>query len=350
MRVLIDTSYVSRGHSGTAVYVERLLEALGREDGVEVVEASQSRRFRRGRSGPGWNPLRSAANALLDQAWLQVGLPMAARESRADVVHHPLPAHSRRIRCAQVATVHDVAFERVPRAYGRAWRLFARRQYRRAGRLSEALVAVSEATARDVVELLGADRSRVVVAHHGPGQALPRVEREPEPRHFLYLGDAESRKDVLPLVTAFASGDWALPLVLAGGSSRLAHGEHVHAEPDPSPERLAELLAGAAALVHPASYEGFGLTLVEAMAAGVPVVARRTPSSEEVCGDAALLFDGLSFKEPLERIADDPELRERLSAAGRERAARFSWENSARRHRAAYTLASETRARAGGPG
>jgi glycosyltransferase involved in cell wall biosynthesis len=349
MRVLIDTSYVSRGRSGTAVYVERLLDALRREAGVQVVEASQSRRFQRGRSGRGWNPLRSAANALLDQAWLQLGLPRAARRSGADVVHHPLPAHSRRIACAQVATVHDVAFERVPRAYGPAWRMLARRQYRRAGRLSEALVAVSEATARDVVELLGADRSRVVVAHHGPGQALPRVEREPEPRHFLYLGDAESRKDVLPIVTAFASGEWALPLVLAGGSSRLADGEHVHGELDPSPERLAELLAGAAALVHPAMYEGFGLTLVEAMVAGVPVVARRTPASEEVCGDAALLFDELDFREPLERIAGDPELRERLSQAGRERAARFSWENSARRHLAAYTLAEETRARAGGP-
>jgi glycosyltransferase involved in cell wall biosynthesis len=349
MRVLIDTSYVSRGRSGTAVYVERLLDALRREAGVQVVEASQSRRFQRGRSGRGWNPLRSAANALLDQAWLQLGLPRAARRSGADVVHHPLPAHSRRIACAQVATVHDVAFERVPRAYGPAWRMLARRQYRRAGRLSEALVAVSEATARDVVELLGADRSRVVVAHHGPGQALPRVEREPEPRHFLYLGDAESRKDVLPIVTAFASGEWALPLVLAGGSSRLADGEHVHGELDPSPERLAELLAGAAALVHPAMYEGFGLTLVEAMVAGVPVVARRTPASEEVCGDAALLFDELDFREPLEQIAGDPELRERLSEAGRERAARFSWENSARRHLAAYTLAEETRARAGGP-
>jgi glycosyltransferase involved in cell wall biosynthesis len=354
MRVLIDTSYVARGRSGTAVYVDRLVDALRREGTVEVVEARQRRRFRPGRSGRAWNPLRSAANAFLDLAWLHIGLPRAARLAGADVVHHPLPAHSRRIPCAQVATVHDVAFERLPRAYGWLWRLYARRQYRRASRLSDAIVSVSEATVRDVVDLLAADRSRIVVAHHGPGQALPALEREPEPRHFLYVGDAERRKEVFPLVFLFWVGlgtkEGMLPLVLAGSSSRLADGEHVQAEPNPSPERLAELLAGAAALVHPALYEGFGLTLVEAMAAGVPVVARRTPPTEEVCGDAALLFDGLSFKEPLERVARDPELRKRLSAAGRERAARFSWEESARRHLTAYTLALETRARAGGPG
>jgi glycosyltransferase involved in cell wall biosynthesis len=342
MRVLIDTSYVARGPSGTAVYVERLVDALRGEAEVEVVEARQRRRFRPG----GRNPLRSAANAILDLDWLHRGLPQAAREAGADVVHHPLPAFSRRIPAAQVSTVHDVAFERVPGSYGPVWRRFAGRQYRRAARRSDALVAVSKATARDVEELLGVSPERVVVAHHGPGQALPSAEREARPRHFLYVGDAERRKEVLPLLLSERS----LPLVLAGSSSRLADGQRVLAEPGPSPERLAQLLAGAAALVHPALYEGFGLTLVEAMAAGAPVVARRSPAAEEVCGEAALLVEEGELDDALERVAADAELRERLSRAGRERAARFSWADSARRHGAAYTLALETRTRAGGPG
>jgi glycosyltransferase involved in cell wall biosynthesis len=335
-RVLVDTSYAARGPSGTAVYVRELTAALRELDGVEVVEAPQPRRLRPG----GGNPLRSVANAAFDLAWLHLGLPRAARASGADVVHHPLPAHSRRIPAAQVATIHDVAFERLPDAYSPLWRWLARRQYRRAVRRCQALVCVSEASARDAVELLGADPGRLVVAPHGPGQRLPVVQRAAEPRHLLYVGDAEPRKDLGLLLGL----ELPLPLVLAGRAARLGHGE-----PDPSPRRLAELLAGAAALVHPSRLEGFGLTLAEAMAAGTPVVARRTPAAEELCGDAALLEEAAELPGALRRVAADAGLRERLSAAGKMRAAHFSWADSARGHLRAYTLAAPPSPRAGGP-
>lgn len=328
--VLIDTSYADRGPSGTGVYVRELVAALRELGGVEVLEARQRRRLRPGAG----NPLRSAANAVLDFGWLHFGLARAARSTGADVVHHPLPAHSRRIQAPQVSTVHDVGFERLPDAYGRLWRRLAQRQYRRAARRCSALVCVSEATAADAMQLLGADPDRVVVAPHGPGQTLPVVEPRGEPEHFLYVGDAEARKD-LDLVRAL---DLPLPLVMAGSA-----GETV------TPRRLAGLLAGAAALVHPSRLEGFGLTLAEAMAAGVPVVARRTAAAEELCGTAALLVEPDGLAAALERIAGEPELRERLSAEGRERAARLSWAESARRHERAYTLAERNRRRAGGP-
>jgi glycosyltransferase involved in cell wall biosynthesis len=92
-------------------------------------------------------------------------------------------------------------------------------------------------------------------------------------------------------------------------------------------------------LVHPAPLEGFGLTLLEAMAAGTPVVAVRSASSEEVCGDAALLMEPGELRDALIRVTGDAELRERLAQAGRGRAAEFSWERSAERHLEAYRLA-----------
>jgi glycosyltransferase involved in cell wall biosynthesis len=350
MRVLLDTSYAARGRSGTAVYVEALAAALREHDGVELVEARQPRRPRAG----GRNPLRSTANAALDLLWLHRGLPRAARAARADVVHHPLPAHSRRIAAAQVTTLHDIAFERRPEGYGRVWRALARRAYRRAARRSEAVVCVSRGTADDAVELLGAPRERVVVAPHGAGQPLPERPRPAEPAHFLYVGDDQERKNVTGLLEQYAryraEASRPLELVLAGAAAHRAGAEGVRGEPEAGPERLAELHAGAAALVHPALEEGFGLTLLEAMALATPVVAVRTRSAQELCGDAALLVAPQELAGALERVAVDPELRERLAQAGRERAAAHSWERSARAHERAYTLALETRPRRpGGP-
>ena len=106
-----------------------------------------------------------------------------------------------------------------------------------------------------------------------------------------------------------------------------------------TPAGLADLLASAAALVHPSLEEGFGLTLIEAMAAGVPVIAVRNRGVEEVCGDAALLVAPGELTAALTRVAEDRELRDSLARRGAERARRFSWEESARLHERAYRLA-----------
>jgi glycosyltransferase involved in cell wall biosynthesis len=331
---MIDVSYSGRGRTGTGVYVEELVRALGARRDTEVVCVRQRRRLRPGAG----NPLRSAANLALDRVWTRFGLPRAARLAGADVLHHPLPAHSPGAACAQVVTVHDVAYERHPDEFTPVWRAVARREHRAAVARTGAVVCPSRATARDAERLLGADPARTVVAHHGPGQGLPAAA--PAGRsHLLYLGSDEPRKRVGSLLDAHASLPDPPELVLAGEAARRADGPFVRGEPDPSPVRVAELLAGALALVHPAPLEGFGLTLLEAMAAGAPVVALRSASSEEVCGDAALLVEPEELAGALARVAGDAALRERLAAAGRERAAAFSWEQSAERHLEAYRLA-----------
>ena len=346
MRVLLDTSYARLGPSGTAVYLERLAAALREAGEVEVVEACRPGRRRRG----GANPLRSAANATGDAAWLHGGLARAARAAGADVVHHPLPVLSRTVAVPQVVTLHDVAFEARPEGYGRAWRALAARQYRRGVRRAGAVVCVSESTAAEAVAVLGAERERIVVARHGPGQPLPYVERRDPPAHFLYVGDAEERKGIPDLLAAYAAyrrdAQNPLDLVLAGRAAAVATGDGVRGEPGPGPERLAELLAGAAALVHPSRHEGFGLTVLEAMAAGTPVVAAPSGGVREVAGEAALVAGQDELAGALARIATDPGLRARLRSAGAKRVAAFTWAESARRHVAAYTLARRTHGRA----
>lgn len=340
MRVLIDTSYARRGPSGTAVYVTELVRAL-RDQGVEVVEAAQPRRLAPGAG----NPVRSAANAVLDWAWLHAGLPRAARAARADVVHHPLPAHSARIAVPQVATLHDVAFAAMPRHYSGAWRRLALRAYRRAARRADALVCVSEASADEAVTVLGADRARVVVAPHGPGQvrpaAAPRPDRPGGP--LLFVGDAEPRKNLPGLLAAYARYRSRVqapaPLVLAGAAAAAAGEPGVTGVERPDARELAALLDGARALVHPSLHEGFGLPLVEAMALGVPVLAVESAGAREVCGDAARLVDAGDLAAGLAAVAGDAGLRTGLAARGFERASRFSWASSARAHVRAYTLA-----------
>jgi glycosyltransferase involved in cell wall biosynthesis len=323
MRVLIDTTYALRGPSGTAVYLDRLVAAL-RATGVEVIEAANAER--RPPAGGGRGRVR---NLLADRRWTRGELPRRAAAVGADVLHHPLPARSPRAPCAQVVTVHDIAFETHPEYFARGFGAWARLTHRRAAVRVDGVICVSQATAALVTEFWGVPAHRIAVAHHGPGQRLPTVAPR-EPEHVLYVGDDEPRKN-LALLRAAAQRFTALPVRIAGRA-----GERVDAA------ALAELYAGALALVHPSVDEGFGLVPLEAMGAGVPVVAVGTAAVEEVCGDAALYVahdDPAELAAALERLRTDPELRVGLVMRGRERAARFDWAASARAHIEAYESA-----------
>jgi glycosyltransferase involved in cell wall biosynthesis len=206
---------------------------------------------------------------------------------------------------------------------------------RRSARRADWILAISERTRRDVIELYGIAPERVEVTPLGVDDAFAPGEAASD-SYVLLVGAIEPRKN--PLAAARAAREVGRPLVAAGPvRDRALARELEQAGADlrgyvPKDE-LAALYRGAACLVFPSRYEGFGLPLVEAMASGTPVVAAPDAALVEVAGDAAVFATPDELADGIRRALAQ---RERLVAAGLERARRFTWDETARRTLAVY--------------
>jgi glycosyltransferase involved in cell wall biosynthesis len=269
-----------------------------------------------------------------------------------DVVHYPATVPVPRVRGApRVVSLLDVQHHELPQMFSPLERRLRAWAYDGAARAADLVLTISEHARRGIVEHvgvapervwsipLGIDLARFSPAGPGPAERLGLPER-----YVLYPANMWPHKNHARLLDAFAAlGDPDLWLVLTGqtyGRERLLDGrERVrHLGHLPQAE-VAGLYRGAAALVFPSLFEGFGLPPLEAMACAVPVAASTGGSIGEVCGDAALLFDPLeteAITEAIGRVTRDEPLRTRLRAAGPPRAARFTWAAAARRHIEAY--------------
>jgi glycosyltransferase involved in cell wall biosynthesis len=273
-------------------------------------------------------------------ARMAVRVPRLLRRLRPALAHfqHALPL---RCPCPAVVTVHDLSFEREPWLMGRRDRLVFRTQVPRSARRAARIFAVSGRTKRDLVERYRVPEERIVVTPNGVDAAFtPDGPRAEGPPYALFVGTLQPRKDPLTAVEALALLDTDLRLVLAGpdkgdaerarrAAERLGLDGRVEFTGHVEKEQLARLYRGAACLVLPSRYEGFGLPVLEAMASGTPVVTTTAGAIPEVAGDAAILVepgDPVALAGGIERALAD---RDRLVRAGLERAREFSWRETA---------------------
>ncbi|MGA2320207.1 MAG: glycosyltransferase family 1 protein [Solirubrobacteraceae bacterium] len=295
----------------------------------------------------------------------QTLLPLLAARAGVDLLHSLASTAPLRGRFHRVVTVHDLIYARFPEAHTGIREKGMKVLVPWAVRRSHRVIADSQSTRRDLIELLGIAAERIDVVPLGVGavrreqslgEAAARARFDlGERRIVLSLSAKRPHKNLTALIGALGripEGQRPL-LVLPGYPTR--HERELRARASSagvsddvrflgwvSGSEIEGLWASAEAFVFPSLYEGFGLPVLEAMARGVPVACSNASSLPEVAGDAALLFDPLdesAISGALERLLKDAALREDLRARGLERVHRFTWERTAR-----LTLASYARA------
>jgi glycosyltransferase involved in cell wall biosynthesis len=295
----------------------------------------------------------------------QALLPRLAAREGVGLVHSLASTAPAWGRFRRVVTVHDLIYARFPEAHSGIRDLGMRALVPLGVRRSDRVIADSQSTKNDLVELLGADPGQVDVVPLGLG-ALQRHEPMPElqVRERFELGERSvilslsakrPHKNLGALIDALGhlSGELRPVLVLPGyptdheaelrtRAETAGVSDDVHFLSWVSPEELEGIWALAKAFVYPSLYEGFGLPVLEAMARGVPVACSNSSSLPEVAGEAALLFDPTdagAIAHALERLLNDGSLREDLRKRGVARVERFTWERTAHATLASYARA-----------
>ncbi len=355
MRVGIDVTPLLRAKTGIGVCTELVLECL-REGGHEIVGLMGGwRRLGEGRLTAEYPVAHNWVPRILNPLFFDL-LEWPSAETllgRIDlfVATNYLMLPTREAR--RVAILHDVGRLRHPELYGRrqVWR--ARFTVQRCMRLADRIIVPTQAVAHELEEmgLAGADRIDVVPLSARPLPPPGRATRAGGPSgppFLLCVTSMERRKNLPLLLRAFERAAEALPdhhLIIAGGGGADAReveallrttgaAPRIHLQGPANAAELGALYHRADVTLCPSLYEGFGLTLLEAMSCGCPVVASDIPPHREVGGEAVRLVparDEGGFAEALVEVARDPAAREAMSAEGLRRSGAFAWSETRRR-------------------
>ncbi len=343
LRVGLDARALTDGATGVGRYIGALIAAFHETHGVDLVPYGD----------PGLRVLGP-----------QLELPLRMRRDGAQLIHGPANALPlMRLGLPGVVTIHDLAIYDHPEWFPSGQWFATRVVVPESARRARLIICPSEATKRATVRLFGVEPERCRVIPHGVETefalpASPSLKADVKARYalpdryLLQLGTVQPRKNYVTSLRALARipAQDRMPLIVAGAFGwtydavvdavrELDLREWVRFVGYATMPDLPALYQMAQAVLFPSLDEGFGLPLLEAFAAGTPVVASNAGAIPEVAGDAALLSapeDAQALADNLLRLLTDDQLRERQVAAGRARAALYTWSASAAAHRDVY--------------
>jgi glycosyltransferase involved in cell wall biosynthesis len=319
LNVGIDVSPLSQTMAGVHRYITSLVGELEASDKVTLHRYSL----------PGRDHLRTVVR---DVAWYLRVLPRAARRDGVDLLHCPTQRAPANSAVPLLLTIHDLATLRLPAAFNRWTRAYSRALLPRVIRNADHVIAVSEFTASELMSLLGVTAAKITVIPNGVGVPFGSDVEAATGDYVLAVATIEPRKNLNRLTQAFASlspRPSELRLVGAPGWGHVHVDAHVKQLGVVSDHELARLYRGARCLAYVPLYEGFGLPVLEAMASGTPVVASDIPPLREVAGLAAVYVDPFDPEAIARGLREAEQRRDELVDAGRQRAAAFSWRQTA---------------------
>ena len=324
IRVGVDVAPLVQDRAGTARYVRGVLDELERTGGLEL--------RRLGFGGPG-----RATAVIRDTVWYPFLLPRRARAAGLDVLHCTTYRAPPLSRVPVAVTVHDLAILRNP-SFFTAWtRLYGRFGLRDVLRRAARILAVSDFTKREVVELVGVPEERVRVTPNAVDATFTPEGPRADGEYVLSVGTLEPRKNLPRLIEAARIAGVELRVVGAVGWGDVrVHGDGVRPLGYVDDGELARLYRGALCFAYPSLYEGFGIPVVEAMACGTAVVTSAGGACEEVAGGAAELVDPLDTASIADGILRAIGRRDELVPLGLARARRYTWRGAADATVAAY--------------
>ncbi len=312
MRVALDTSPLRLTRAGTARYLRTLLEELEGRDDIDIAPVS-------------WGGGGRITAGVRDAAWYPLALPLTARRGGFDLLHCPSYRGPFRSPTPLVVTVHDLALLRHPELFNRWSRGYGRLAVRRVIRAARLVIAVSDFTRCELLELLDVEAGKIRVVPNGISAMFSPDGPAADGDYVLAVGTLEPRKNLRRLIEATRGLDAELRIVGRRGWGGVEVAEpHVRWLGEVSDEELPALYRGARCLAYPSLYEGFGYPVVEGMACGTPVATSRGGAAEEIAGAAAVLVDPLDPASIRAGIEEAAARREELVPKGLARAQAFA--------------------------